>query len=475
MMLSLILNYNVYHITKIMKRIINELYYGIILISIVACTDNQSPQKQELIPNIDFVVNYKLPDDNDLKKQSKGHFTDKKETIGIVDNNDTIAIVELSAPSIVAIADKDYPWGWFQFPTMGVNKDGLISVEWQMKNDAIDDYSDSAGLNNKKVSFDNGLTWISPPNNMYIPAFRESVQMNNGDILSISTQTTEKISEIKDFPLPSYTFGDYEFFYERDLPDKFKGIYINYFHKDSKDTFHATVKNDSLIRYSVKGMMSTFWFGKLMRYGSDLYACIYPSFYADINGHLEPMTVSFYKSSDSGRTWNIQGHIDYKINELYHPLLDFIKRCFTEPTFEFLKDGRLICIMRTSEGSVTPMYKSYSKDFGVTWSTPEPITPNGVMPQLIRLDNDIIVLASGRPGIQLRFSCDGMGEKWSSPIELIDYDETQSWVNDTCGYPFLFRASENEVYIVYSNFKSKDQDGNYRKSIIFRKLNIYKY
>lgn len=397
------------------KNTINTIICNvIIMLSIFACTDKQCPQKPIIIPNIDVTVNYQKTDDNDIKKQSKGHFSDKKETIGIVGNNDTIAIVEISAPTIVAIADKEYPWGWFQFPTIGVNKEGVLSVQWQMKNDSPEDYGDCSGINNTKISFDNGDTWISPSDDQNIPAYRESVQLDNGDIVALSTQPSEDITSIEDFPNPLYSLGDYDFYYERDLPDKFKGIYINYFHNNTKETktFHARVNNDNLIRYSVNGMMSNFWWGKMIMKGNDIYACVYPSYYTDKNGNLKPQTVSLYKSSDLGNSWNFQGAIDYKINESFHPALDFNRKCFTEPTFEFLNDGSILCVMRTSEGSTTPMYKSYSTDNGETWSTPEPITPNGVMPQLIRLDSDILILASGRPGIQLRFSCDGKGELW---------------------------------------------------------------
>lgn len=152
--------------------------------------------------------------------------------------------------------------------------------------------------------------------------------------------------------------------------------------------------------------------------------------------------------------------------------LKFHEKGFTEPTFEFLNDNSILCIMRTSGGKMTSMYKSYSSDYGKNWTTPEPFTPNGVMPQLVRLDNDVLVLASRRPGIQLRFSFDGKGDIWSQPTELIDYDETAGVTYNTCRYPFIYKSSKNEVYIVYSNFHTENDLGELRKGIIFRNIKV---
>lgn len=372
----------------------------------------------------------------------------------------------------MAIAEKEYPWGWFQFPRIGVDENGVMSVEWQMKNDSAEDYGDSAGLNNCKISYDNGKTWLDPYDRIEIPTFREQVHLDNGDILAISTQESENISTIDKMPSPEFSYGERNFYYEKDLPDKLKGIYINYFSGNIKKTFQAKVENPNLLRYSLRGSISTFWFGKLGIRESSIYACVYPTYYTDEQDNLMPTAISFYKSSNSGHSWNLQGIINYQVEAALHSESDFNNKGFSEPTFEFLNNDEILCVMRTTSNSITPMYKSYSYDYGREWSTPEPITPNGVMPQLIRLDNDILILASGRPGIQLRFCCDGKGDAWTSPVELIDYDEEQNWVYDTCGYPFLYKSSDNEFYIVYSNFQEKSSSGEKRKSIIFRRIKI---
>lgn len=456
-----------------LRRIYIILTFVTLALNLNSNTTSENWESRHL--QITKLISYNKPNTIDIEKQIKGYYCKTEDIFGIVCDNDTIGIVEISSPSIVAIADKEYPWGWFQFPILGMNEEGIIIVKWQMMDDSADAYGNKNASNCYRISTDKGMSWEIPAENYTIPAYRGMVTLPNGDILSCKMYAPKDSTYKKYLPLPIFTEGEKTFFLEKDLPEEFQGVYENYFKKDSKVSIHAKIRNENLVRYSVRGKLATFWFGKLLRNGTDLYAGVYPSYYTDDNGILKPGSISFYKSEDVGLSWDLQGIIDYQVEEQFHPQnISFNKKGFSEPTFEILKDGSFLCIMRTSLGFTAPMYKSYSYDNGKKWTTPVPITPNGVMPQLIRLDNDILLLASGRPGIQVRISYDGKGEKWSSPIELIDYDESKKWINNTCGYPFLFKVSENEAFIVYSDFKTMDDDGNYRKSIIFRKLKIYK-
>lgn len=135
----------------------------------------------------------------------------------------------------------------------------------------------------------------------------------------------------------------------------------------------------------------------------------------------------------------------------------------------------MICVLRT--GNCSPLYKAYSNDGGKTWTEPKPFTPNGVKPDVLRLGNGILVLTSGRPGVQLRFCLDGIGELWTEPIEMIPFmntDGTWDLEGATCGYTNILPADDNSFYMVYSDFKSKNENGELRKSIIFRKITIIK-
>src|SRR5690606_21200801 len=151
------------------------------------------------------------------------------------------------------------------------------------------------------------------------------------------------------------------------------------------------------------------------------YAGTYPGFHKEPDGKVKASGVFFYRSVNNGQTWEIQGRIPY------HPDVTLDSNGnkrkvlgFTEPAFEILQDGSFICIMRTSDGmGYSPMYISRSVDKGTTWSKPLVFTQSGVLPRVLQLQNGVTVLASGRPGVQLRFSNDGIGGNWTDPFEML--------------------------------------------------------
>ncbi len=76
-----------------------------------------------------------------------------------------------------------------------------------------------------------------------------------------------------------------------------------------------------------------------------------------------------------------------------------------------LRDGRLMCVYRV--GSSLEYRKSYSADEGVTWTKPERMDGVwSVEPQVVRLENGLILLSGGRPGLFLWVCADGEGGAW---------------------------------------------------------------
>ena len=221
--------------------------------------------------------------------------------------------------------------------------------------------------------------------------------------------------------------------------------------------------------------MPVVWWGNIKELSDkSLIAGIYPGYYLNSRGEVLTSATSFYISKDKGRNWNILGKIPFQEDgEVESFTFSNTDKEMSEPTFEVLKDGTLLCVMRT--WGVFPMYKSFSKN-GIEWSKPEYFTPNGVMPELSLLDNGVLVLASGRPGIQIRFSVDGDGRTWTLPIDMIPFmnGESDYDIYVSCGYPSLLKKSFNSFYIVYSDFTTKDNEGNIRKSIILREVEIDK-
>src|SRR5690606_25288954 len=110
-------------------------------------------------------------------------------------------------------------------------------------------------------------------------------------------------------------------------------------------------------------------------------------------------------SSDNGHSWSVRSRIPYAPDLRTDPNGGSRAALgFTEPASIILHNGTYLCVMRTTDGlGDSPMYISYSPDTGRTWSQPVTFTRSGVLPRLIQLENGIIVLSSGRPGVQLRF------------------------------------------------------------------------
>jgi len=114
------------------------------------------------------------------------------------------------------------------------------------------------------------------------------------------------------------------------------------------------------------------------------------------------------------------------------------------------------------------MYLSRSSDQGVTWSPPEAFTPNGVWPRLLQLENGVLALVSGRPGVQLRFSVDGKGKKWTDPFEILPTS------HGSCSYTGVLATGTDRFLVIYSDFKHLNEKNEERKAIKVREIKVTK-
>ena len=80
----------------------------------------------------------------------------------------------------------------------------------------------------------------------------------------------------------------------------------------------------------------------------------------------------------------------------------------------------------------------------------------------------MLVLASGRPGVQLRFSNDGKGETWSDPFEMLPWIDYKDQVS--CGYTSLLPSGPDRFLVVYSDFRYINEAGEVRKAIKVREV-----
>ena len=126
-----------------------------------------------------------------------------------------------------------------------------------------------------------------------------------------------------------------------------------------------------------------------------------------------------------------------------------------EPALLKISSNELICIMRTGIYSGTgdqgnaiadSLLHAYSDDLGLTWKLRRMTIP-GVMPKLRRLNNGVIVLATGRPGNSLYFSSDN-GHSFGRE-ETITAPHIK-----TTGYCDFIEVSPNRIFVVYDIINS---------------------
>jgi hypothetical protein len=84
----------------------------------------------------------------------------------------------------------------------------------------------------------------------------------------------------------------------------------------------------------------------------------------------------------------------------------------------------------------------------------------------------VVVLASGRPGVQLRFAADGKGKKWSEPFEMVPITSTTKLGEDSCGYTSLVATGPDTFLIAYSHFRHPNEKSEPRKAIMVREVRV---
>lgn len=389
-------------------------------------------------------------------------------------NGKKVATITLSEPIMVAMAEQEEGWGYFQFPYLSEALDGTLRIEWSMNEDTHMSYGKGpAKPYTPMISKNKGKIWEPQDKGYFTFNKAYAALTKDGSRISIISPPVKDVRLYNNFP-EAVSKGAWKTFYLHDnLPEELQGVYLNYWDSTLKyKTIHAKITDPDLLRFSIDNFMPVSWWGEIKQLADgSLIAGVAPTNYQDVNGKVLPSSLSFYKSKDKGNTWVRIGRIPVQNDGIINVVGD---GRFEEPSFEILKDSTLLCVMRS--GSYSPLYKTFSKDKGYTWTDPVPFTTNGVKPNVLLLKNGVLVLASGRPGVQLRFCIQGDGLKWSQPIDMIPIVESNREVEKdvSCGYATLLEADDNSFYIVYSNFTTKNEDRQVRKSIWFRRVSVIK-
>ncbi|MFD1140274.1 sialidase family protein [Larkinella insperata] len=381
--------------------------------------------------------------------------------------------VLLGEPVVISVAQKEEKWGFYQFPTLYRSLDGALVATWAMHTDHAESYGkDSDGF---AVSRDGGKTWTVPNGPKPLG---DGLALPNGDRIKNYTppaldtailQLPPKVGRV------SENYGRTFSYYKLDgLPEQLQGVYLNRLKKGQSEWTleHNKLLDPTAVRYTDNKLFPLVWWGDMkVESTNTIITGTYPGFFLQ-NGTVPASGVHFYRSADLGRTWKIVGRIPYAPDVAQDP--NGNKRLalgFTEPAFEILADGSYLCVLRTSDGlGNSPMYLSRSTDQGATWSQPKAFTSSGVLPQLLQLANGVVALASGRPGMQLRFSSGSGGLQWTDAFEMLPFHDSKDVVS--CGYPDLLATGPDKFLLIYSDFKYKNEKGETRKAIKVREVTV---
>jgi hypothetical protein len=397
-----------------------------------------------------------------------------EQVVKYIRNGKQLLEIELGKPIIVSVADRELPWGFFNFPSIRHTVSGQLSISWSMSHDNVESYGQAVTGNNA-VSNDEGETWTTVER----APTGGGIILSNGDRLTITTPTAIPLADLQ-LPAPLATLQDGSNYgrifriYEYDkLPVQLQGTYQARIKKGQASWVaeRGTLVHSNLARYADGNLFPVVWWGDMEELSDGIYRGTYPTFEVNQSGGVGASGVSFYKSTDFGKTWNKQGSIPYQPDLMLDP--NGNKRNafgWTEPAFISLQNGTFLSVLRTQDGfGESPMYVSTSANKGASWSKPKVFTGAGVLPRLLELDNGIVALTSGRPGVQLRFMLNNNTTDWSEAFEMLP------WVaNDvfSCGYTQLLKVDENSFLMVYSDFRYRTAEGATRKAIKVRKVTV---
>jgi sialidase-1 len=151
------------------------------------------------------------------------------------------------------------------------------------------------------------------------------------------------------------------------------------------------------------------------------------------------------KSSDNGKTWTRFGNVANPAGQ------------GGEPTIAELKSGRVMMLLRTTDGQ---LWRSYSSDKGETWSVPETtgLTAGATSHNLFRTRAGTLVLTHNpskpplRNPLTMRISKDD-GATWSEPttIAALDFPVTDSsW---QVAYPSVAQVDDRTLVVVWTRIR----------------------
>ena len=378
-------------------------------------------------------------------------------------------------------------WGPWQFPHLERLADGRIHLEFHVEADSATAY----GLPTEHaLSADGGQTWQSTKEE----DARGGLLLPNGDRLAPIQLPSLKREEVE-LPEPvaeqEKLLGQtFQIFRAADLPDELSGW--RFLRRRSGQT--AWVEETAAVRIPgeiriVREGVYPFW--PSFHHGRTQLApdgSIWDALHTRriVDDQVQAASgILFLRSVDAGHTWDVLSEIPYQPDREADPQAER-RDGFTEPEFNFMPDGSVLCLIRTHDLlGVGPLYWTRSLDDGKTWTQPRVFDDCGVWPRMVTLGFDArrpqtfahlpnvktgVTLASyGRPGLYVRATADPSGLAWEPRVVVVEPLERRA---DTCSYSDLLALDERTALLAYSDFNYPDSQGRKRKSILVRTVTI---
>lgn len=380
----------------------------------------------------------------------------------------------------------DRIWGHYNFPSLTRYLNGMIRVGWAYGRDSI--YYEGGDVNpngkNYTVSIDSGKTWtdaLSP-----IGCSDKNLMPNGKYFTGLFSKAGSRQVDYLDDYTPAYTWGSgYRMFFAEDIgKNDDTTVYGREYDPETgkTTTFEVTVNWPymPLVQWPKNyvypvGQMFSLSGGSTITVDGELYTAIY--FYGfdstassredAIKDWSKYYSTYILKSSDYGRTWDLLAQLPTDENITGFSTGEGL----CEPEMTVTPDGTFVLLMRT--GNKNPLYISYSRDKGDTWTIPEKFDDFGVLPQIITLDCGVTLTSYGRPFLRVRATSDPSGIEWEDPIAmgmsaLPGTDPFQT----SCFYTALLELDGNTALMAYTDFNYPNEDGEPVKTVLVRTITV---
>jgi hypothetical protein len=334
------------------------------------------------------------------------------------------------------------------------------------------------------VSKDKGMTWKPYKDNslkVIRPHFSVS-EVYNGEYLAVPARPymnwrQENITLPKPISEVS-VYGKRHYYALEDMPKKVQAHFGTLqglrYHPKSHAWKAEEISYDTnkriIVRYGVASkahgdelLPQTFFERPLLKHEGELLYGEYRGQYRMADGRPPIKGIlTCMASTDNGRSFKRRGTISAdRTGESIRG-----EGCLAPTT-----DGRLVCVLRQQDQQLKPIKICWSSDKGTTWTESKDLCEFGVFPCIKLLNNGIMVLSYGRPGVHLRFSLDGTGETWSDPITVVKGDLLKPQA-DSCGYTNLLALDDNSFLLTYNEMKYRGPSGRTCKAILVRRVTI---